>query len=362
MAVSRPQLQQRIPFVDGQGRLSNEGLRALNDALGSLFGQIQQIAELYGITDVLGSDVAGISSAPVLLADDSASFLNGRKLQGSSLISVTDGGPGNSITVSLGEIDTDDVPEGTGNLYFTATRARNSLSSGAGLAYDAATGVIAAGAILAAYAGGDTPSAFTLSIVDSADAAAWRTAIAAVPTSRSISTGTGLVGGGNLTADRTLSLATSGVTAGSYGSATKVPTITVDVYGRVTIVSENTIPALAAANYTPALTGIANVSGSSVGGARYSRTGDIVTISGRIVVTPTAGATRTDINVSLPIPSNFTTSADLSGSAGHISGSPNVFGACLVFSDATNDTLRIAFSSSSTSDHTITFTAQYTVQ
>lgn len=35
----------------------------------------------------------------------------------------------------------------------------------------------AASAVLEAYAGGDTPSAFTLGIVDSADAAAWRTAI-----------------------------------------------------------------------------------------------------------------------------------------------------------------------------------------
>ena len=43
--------------------------------------------------------------------------------------------------------------------------------------------------------------------------------------------GTGLVGGGNLTANRTISLGTSGVSAGTY---TKV---TVDTYGRVTSVS-----------------------------------------------------------------------------------------------------------------------------
>lgn len=40
-------------------------------------------------------------------------------------------------------------------------------------------GAQAASAVLAAYAGGDTPSAFTLGIVDSADAAAWRAAIGA---------------------------------------------------------------------------------------------------------------------------------------------------------------------------------------
>ena len=46
--------------------------------------------------------------------------------------------------------------------------------------------------------------------------------------STKIIAGTGLTGGGDLTADRTLSLAASGVTAGTY------PKVTVDQYGRVT--------------------------------------------------------------------------------------------------------------------------------
>ncbi len=46
--------------------------------------------------------------------------------------------------------------------------------------------------------------------------------------STKIIAGTGLTGGGDLTADRTLSLAASGVTAGTY------PKVTVDKYGRVT--------------------------------------------------------------------------------------------------------------------------------
>src|SRR5690606_14960274 len=44
---------------------------------------------------------------------------------------------------------------------------------------DIGVSVQAYSAVLDAYAGGDTPSAFTLGIVDSADAAAWRTAIGA---------------------------------------------------------------------------------------------------------------------------------------------------------------------------------------
>ena len=59
----------------------------------------------------------------------------------------------------------------------------------------------------------------------------------AVPASRTLSAGAGLAGGGTLAADRTLSLAASGVTAASYGSATGVPVISVDAYGRITSAS-----------------------------------------------------------------------------------------------------------------------------
>jgi hypothetical protein len=56
-----------------------------------------------------------------------------------------------------------------------------------------------------------------------------------------ISAGVGLSGGGDLSANRTLSLSSSGVTAGSYGSGTSIPTITVDQYGRITNVTGNSV-------------------------------------------------------------------------------------------------------------------------
>ena len=62
-----------------------------------------------------------------------------------------------------------------------------------------------------------------------------------------ISAGTGLSGGGDLSANRTLSLAASGVTAGIY------PKVTVDTYGRVTsgtTLSMNDIPALSISKIT----------------------------------------------------------------------------------------------------------------
>ena len=56
----------------------------------------------------------------------------------------------------------------------------------------------------------------------------WALDTTVVLNTRSITAGTGLTGGGNLQADRTISLATSGVSAGTYRS------VTVDTYGRVT--------------------------------------------------------------------------------------------------------------------------------
>jgi phage-related tail fiber protein len=53
-------------------------------------------------------------------------------------------------------------------------------------------------------------------------------------TAVSISGGTGLTGGGDISASRVISLANTAVTPGVYGSAAAVPTITVDAQGRTT--------------------------------------------------------------------------------------------------------------------------------
>ena len=71
--------------------------------------------------------------------------------------------------------------------------------------------------------------------------------VGAVPSTRVIAAGTGLTGGGDLSQDRVISianggvgtaqLANSGVVAGTYGSGSAVPVLTVDAKGRVTTVS-----------------------------------------------------------------------------------------------------------------------------
>lgn len=56
----------------------------------------------------------------------------------------------------------------------------------------------------------------------------------------SVTAGTGLTGG-TITSSGTVALATSGVSAGTYGSSTAIPVITVDTYGRTTSVSTATV-------------------------------------------------------------------------------------------------------------------------
>jgi hypothetical protein len=94
-----------------------------------------------------------------------------------------------------------------------------------------------------------------------------------VPSSREINTGGGLQGGGDLSQNRTLSiadggvtnvkLANNGVTAGTYGSGSSIPVVTIDAKGLVTSVTEE---ALIISGYVPDTRQIIAGTGLSGGG------------------------------------------------------------------------------------------------
>jgi hypothetical protein len=62
-----------------------------------------------------------------------------------------------------------------------------------------------------------------------------------VPTTTSITAGTGLTGGGDLSANRTLAIANTAVTAAAYGSASKTLTATVNAQGQLTSLADTNI-------------------------------------------------------------------------------------------------------------------------
>lgn len=125
----------------------------------------------------------------------------------SHLVKITFDAKGRATAAEEFELNSDNVTEGTTNLFFTEARARASLSDGVGIDYNGTTGVIAL----------DTtdPRNVDHSTID-------------------IVAGAGLDGGGPITADVTIDLEPSGVTAGTYASPTS---ITVDQYGRITAIS-----------------------------------------------------------------------------------------------------------------------------
>ena len=129
--------------------------------------------------------------------------------------------------------------------------------------------------------------------------------VAGVPTTRQVIAGTSMTGGGQLSSNVTLSVATGGITgtqlnttgvaAGSYGDATNIPVFTVDSNGRITAAS--TIAATIS-GYVPVTRQVVAGSGLTGGGALNSN----VTLAANLSdSTPLAGLTTGSAGVATSI-------------------------------------------------------------
>ena len=129
----------------------------------------------------------------------------------------------------------------------------------------------------------------------------------AVPNTVNVVAGTGLTGGGALTGNVTLNLANTAVTAGSYGNASSVSTITVNAQGQLTAASNTSIAIDAGAVTTGTLAvarGGTNIASYTIGDLIYAsgtttlaKLPDVavgsVVVSGGVGAAPTYSATPT---------------------------------------------------------------------
>ena len=256
-----------------------------------------------GVTITIGASNATFSLTPSGVA---AATYGG----GSAIPSISVDQYGRIVSASDIALNSDNVTEGSVNLFYTDARARLAMTGGAGIFYSTATGVITL----------DTTNTRN---VDHA--------------SVSIIAGAGLTDGGDLTASRTLNI----------GAGTGIQVNADDV-------------SLAPSNlYTPTPVGVTNVTSVSFPfDLQWLYTSkDTVCVFGRIDIDPTA-AGGTAVGIPLPIASNFTNSGQCSGQAV----SPNVAGMCAaMYADATNDRAEFYFTAVDTANRDWYFRFEYRV-
>lgn len=122
------------------------------------------------------------------------------------------------------------------------------------------------------------------------------------------------------------------------------------------MVKDATLPS---GTYTPTLTDGANVAASTAFVCQYFRVGNVVTVTGKVEIDPTAAApTATELGISLPVASNFAAVTDLAGvCASH--GVASQSGG--VFADAANDRASLNYFAVSTANLAMWFSFSYTV-
>jgi len=194
--------------------------------------------------------------------------------------------------------DTDDLSEGTTNLYYTDTRVRNAVSATTGLDYDSATGVF--------------------------------------------------------------NLADTTVTAGTFGSASEVPVITVDAQGRITSASTTNVAGVSSFSYDSA-TGDLDIGTSD--GSTFTATVDLgpfstddLTEGSNLYYTDARVDTHLSGGSGIDFSSGTISHSDTS-SAGNVTASSNTFVDSLTFDEFGHVTAVSTSTAAPPNDATITVSA-----
>lgn len=110
--------------------------------------------------------------------------------------------------------------------------------------------------------------------------------------------------------------------------------------------------------YTPTLTNVANLDGSTAYSCQYVRIGSFVHVTGRVDVNPTAPAAATRLGISLPIASDLVATGQLAGTA--FSSAIAGQGAAVI-ADATNNRAQMEWVSGDVTNQDMHFTFSYRV-
>lgn len=224
---------------------ANNGVATLNSIGKIPNSQIPSIAitSVYVVANITARDALTVDEGDVAIVNDAGSGQpNSYIYDGSAWQELKK--PADVVTSVNGQtgiviLDSGDIAEDT-NLYFTNERAQDAVGSilsdtaSIDFTYDDAGNAISAAVL---PAGVDHNSLSNYSANRHIDHSAVL-----------ISAGSGLSGGGDITASRTISMPNVG-TAGTYGSSSQTPVLTTDSQGRVTAVTNTGIDHNALTNY-----------------------------------------------------------------------------------------------------------------
>jgi len=142
-------------------------------------------------------------------------------------------------TISSLNIDSDAVTEGSTNQYFTDARARAAISVTGNLTYNSSTGVLG-------FTLPTTVASISNHDTDDLTEGSSNLYFTSARARASLTAGTGIT---YSSSTGNISLTASGVTAGSYGGSTAIPIITVDTYGRITSASTAAVAGVDGVSY-----------------------------------------------------------------------------------------------------------------
>lgn len=126
----------------------------------------------------------------------------------------------------------------------------------------------------------------------------------------------------------------------------------------IVVVSAEPISAIAAGVWTPTSNNITNLVSSSAAEGQYIRVGSVVTGSLQLTVDPTLSATATELELDLPVASNFGATSDAAGACG---GSDVASEVAEVRADTTSDEMEVTWVTTSLASHEIACSFSYQV-